>query len=94
MIIWVDAQLPLTLAAWIVETFGITALSLKELGVFCTNPRKEGISKFIYHSYYFEMEVDTRQKRGFSINPRKISEMGIELADGQYPQDRLVEHIF
>ena len=33
MIIWVDAQLPPTLAAWIVETFGITALSLKELGL-------------------------------------------------------------
>ena len=33
MIIWVDAQLPPTLAAWIVETFGVTALSLKELGL-------------------------------------------------------------
>ncbi len=33
MIIWVDAQLPPTLAAWIVETFGISALSLKELGL-------------------------------------------------------------
>jgi predicted nuclease of predicted toxin-antitoxin system len=33
MIIWVDAQLPPTLSAWIVETFGITALSLKELGL-------------------------------------------------------------
>jgi predicted nuclease of predicted toxin-antitoxin system len=33
MIIWVDAQLPPTLAAWIVETFGITAISLKELGL-------------------------------------------------------------
>jgi predicted nuclease of predicted toxin-antitoxin system len=33
MIIWVDAQLPPTLAAWIVETFGITAFSLKELGL-------------------------------------------------------------
>jgi predicted nuclease of predicted toxin-antitoxin system len=33
MIIWVDAQLPPTLAAWIVETFGVTALSVKELGL-------------------------------------------------------------
>jgi predicted nuclease of predicted toxin-antitoxin system len=33
MIIWVDAQLPPTLAAWIVETFGVTAISLKELGL-------------------------------------------------------------
>ena len=33
MIIWVDAQLPPTLAAWIVETFGVTALSLKDLGL-------------------------------------------------------------
>jgi predicted nuclease of predicted toxin-antitoxin system len=39
MIIWVDAQLPSTLAAWIVETFGITALSLKELGI--TVPKRE-----------------------------------------------------
>ncbi len=33
MIIWIDAQLPPTLAAWIVETFGVTAVSLKELGL-------------------------------------------------------------
>jgi predicted nuclease of predicted toxin-antitoxin system len=33
MIIWVDAQLPPTLAAWLVETFGVTAFSLKELGL-------------------------------------------------------------
>lgn len=33
MIIWIDAQLPPTLAAWIVETFGVTAISLKELGL-------------------------------------------------------------
>jgi predicted nuclease of predicted toxin-antitoxin system len=30
MIIWVDAQLPPTLAVWLVETFGVTAFSLKE----------------------------------------------------------------
>jgi predicted nuclease of predicted toxin-antitoxin system len=33
MIIWVDAQLPPTLAAWLVETFGVAAFSLKELGL-------------------------------------------------------------
>jgi predicted nuclease of predicted toxin-antitoxin system len=33
MIIWIDAQLPPTLATWIIETFGITALSLRELGL-------------------------------------------------------------
>ena len=33
MIIWVDAQLPPTFAAWLVETFGVTAFSLKELGL-------------------------------------------------------------
>jgi predicted nuclease of predicted toxin-antitoxin system len=33
MIIWIDAQLPPTLAGWIVETFGVTAISLKELGL-------------------------------------------------------------
>jgi predicted nuclease of predicted toxin-antitoxin system len=33
MIIWIDAQLPPTLAVWIVETFEVTALSLRELGL-------------------------------------------------------------
>lgn len=33
MIIWIDAQLPPTLAAWMVETFGVNAISLKELGL-------------------------------------------------------------
>jgi predicted nuclease of predicted toxin-antitoxin system len=33
MIIWIDAQLPPTLAIWLVETFGVTAISLKELGL-------------------------------------------------------------
>jgi predicted nuclease of predicted toxin-antitoxin system len=33
MIIWIDAQLPPTLATWIIETFGMTALSLRELGL-------------------------------------------------------------
>jgi hypothetical protein len=33
MIIWVDAQLPPTLAAWLVKTFGVIAFSLKELGL-------------------------------------------------------------
>jgi predicted nuclease of predicted toxin-antitoxin system len=33
MIIWIDAQLPPTLAAWIVETFGVNALSLRDLGL-------------------------------------------------------------
>ncbi len=33
MIIWVDAQLPPTLAAWLVETFCVAAFSLKELGL-------------------------------------------------------------
>jgi predicted nuclease of predicted toxin-antitoxin system len=33
MIIWIDAQLPPTLAEWIVETFGVTAVSLRELGL-------------------------------------------------------------
>jgi predicted nuclease of predicted toxin-antitoxin system len=33
MIIGIDAQLPPTLAGWIVETFGVTAISLKELGL-------------------------------------------------------------
>lgn len=33
MIIWIDAQLPPTLAGWIVETFGVTAISLRELGL-------------------------------------------------------------
>jgi predicted nuclease of predicted toxin-antitoxin system len=33
MIIWVDAQLPPTLADWIVETFDITAVSLRDLGL-------------------------------------------------------------
>jgi predicted nuclease of predicted toxin-antitoxin system len=33
MIIWIDAQLPPTLATWLVETFGVTAISLKELGL-------------------------------------------------------------
>jgi predicted nuclease of predicted toxin-antitoxin system len=33
MIIWIDAQLPPTLAGWIAETFGVTAVSLRELGL-------------------------------------------------------------
>ncbi len=33
MIIWIDAQLPPTLAAWMVEKFGVNAISLKELGL-------------------------------------------------------------
>lgn len=33
MIIWIDAQLPPTLASWIVETFSVTAVSLRELGL-------------------------------------------------------------
>ena len=33
MIIWVDAQLPPSIATWLVETFGVTAISLKELGL-------------------------------------------------------------
>lgn len=33
MIIWIDAQLPPTLAEWIVATFGVNAISLRELGL-------------------------------------------------------------
>jgi predicted nuclease of predicted toxin-antitoxin system len=33
MRIWIDAQLSPTLAAWMVETFGVNAISLKELGL-------------------------------------------------------------
>ncbi|WP_353931864.1 DUF5615 family PIN-like protein [Okeanomitos corallinicola TIOX110] len=33
MKIWIDAQLPPTLADWITNTFAIEALSLKELGL-------------------------------------------------------------
>jgi predicted nuclease of predicted toxin-antitoxin system len=33
MIIWIDAQLPPTLAEWIVVTFGVNAISLRELGL-------------------------------------------------------------
>ncbi len=33
MIIWIDAQLPPTLAEWIVGTFGVNAISLRELGL-------------------------------------------------------------
>jgi predicted nuclease of predicted toxin-antitoxin system len=33
MIIWIDAQLPPTLAEWIFATFGVTAVSLRELGL-------------------------------------------------------------
>jgi predicted nuclease of predicted toxin-antitoxin system len=33
MIIWIDAQLPPTLAEWIAETFGVNAVSLRELGL-------------------------------------------------------------
>jgi Domain of unknown function (DUF5615) len=33
MMIWIDAQLPPTLAEWIAETFGLTAISLRELGL-------------------------------------------------------------
>jgi predicted nuclease of predicted toxin-antitoxin system len=33
VIIWIEAQLPQTLAGWMVETFGVTAISLKELGL-------------------------------------------------------------
>ena len=33
MIIWIDAQLPPTLAVWIFETFGVNAISLRALGL-------------------------------------------------------------
>jgi len=33
MNIWIDAQLPPTLANWIVNTFGVKASSLRELGL-------------------------------------------------------------
>ncbi len=33
MKIWVDAQLPPTLAEWLVETFGVEAFSLRDLGL-------------------------------------------------------------
>ena len=33
MNIWVDAQLPPTLADWLTNTFGLTASSLRELGL-------------------------------------------------------------
>ena len=33
MMIWIDAQLPPDLARWITVTFGVTAQSLRELGL-------------------------------------------------------------
>lgn len=33
MTFWVDAQLPPMLAAWLSQTHGVTAMSLKELGL-------------------------------------------------------------
>lgn len=33
MNIWIDAQLPPTLAAWLTETFGVEAVSLRDLGL-------------------------------------------------------------
>src|SRR4051794_17505588 len=33
MIIWLDAQLPPSIAAWITETFGIEAHALRDLGL-------------------------------------------------------------
>lgn len=30
---WIDAQLPPKLAAWLTETFGVNAMSLKDLGL-------------------------------------------------------------
>lgn len=33
MTLWLDAQLPPTLASWFCETFGVTALSMKSLGL-------------------------------------------------------------
>jgi predicted nuclease of predicted toxin-antitoxin system len=33
MIVWIDAQLPPTLAEWIVATFAVNAISLRELGL-------------------------------------------------------------
>ncbi len=33
MIVWIDAQLPPALAHWLTETFEVTALSLRDLGL-------------------------------------------------------------
>jgi len=33
MIIWIDAQFPPNLATWLAETFQVTAISLRELGL-------------------------------------------------------------
>ncbi len=33
MIIWIDAQLPPALATWLTDTFAVTALSLRDLGL-------------------------------------------------------------
>ena len=37
MKIWIDAQLPPTLADWITNTFAIEAFSLKEIGGNCAS---------------------------------------------------------
>ncbi len=55
MIIWVDAQLPPTLTAWIVETFGITALSLKKLGL------RDAKDTEIFESELMNFEIDHHQ---------------------------------
>jgi predicted nuclease of predicted toxin-antitoxin system len=33
MIIWIDAQLPPAIAAWITETIGVPAIALRDLGL-------------------------------------------------------------
>ncbi|QNM97810.1 DUF5615 family PIN-like protein [Chitinimonas koreensis] len=33
MILWLDAQLPPVLAAWLTETFGLSAYALRDLGL-------------------------------------------------------------
>jgi predicted nuclease of predicted toxin-antitoxin system len=33
MTIWVDAQLPPTIATWITNTFGVTAIALRDIGM-------------------------------------------------------------
>ena len=59
---WIDAQLPPSLAPWLTETFGVTAIALKDLGLrdaedtdIFNSARSEGIVIITKDSDFIEL---------------------------------------
>ena len=70
MKIWVDAQLPPTLATWLSETFALKAKALRDLSL------RDAQDIFIFEAARSEQAVIMTKGSDFRA-PRKISEISI-----------------